>query len=67
MKIIKHGNLYELGKKTCSKCGCEFTFNRKDVGDYFNRDEGYDEHFVSCPECSLSISVSEKELCDTQV
>lgn len=67
MRIIKHGDLYELGIKTCPTCGCQFSFCKRDVGTSYNRDEGYDEYFVSCPECTLSIYVAEKELCDTQV
>lgn len=68
MRVIKHGNLYELGIETCPNCGCQFAFSKKDVGTSYNRDEGYDEYYVSCPECTLSVSISsEKALCNMQV
>ena len=64
MKVIKHGKFFELGPVTCYNCGCVFTFNKHEIICSFNKDEGYDEHYVTCPECKYSVIISEKELCD---
>jgi hypothetical protein len=31
MRIIKHGELYEIGEKTCPHCKCVFAYNKKDI------------------------------------
>ena len=62
MKVIKHGDKYELGEKTCPTCHCVFTYNREDVGTLYNREEGYDEYFVSCPECTRTVYLSSQEV-----
>ena len=56
MRIIKHGDKFELGEKTCPTCHCVFTYAREDVGSAYNREEGYDEYFVSCQN-ALKVSV----------
>lgn len=62
MRIIKHGDKFELGEKICPTCHCVFAYTREDVGSAYNREEGYDEYFVSCPECTRSIYLSSKEI-----
>ena len=67
MRVIKHGNMYELGSVTCNKCNCIFAITLKDVKlehytDYgsYDRDE-YDTHITNCPECNNKIEVNLKE------
>ena len=62
MRIIKHGDKYELGEKTCPTCHCVFVYNREDVETLYNREEGYDEYFINCPECTQSVYLSSKEI-----
>ena len=61
MRIIKHGDLYELGQQECSKYHCVFGFNKKDITSYryidyesYDRDE-YDKNILYCPECNYTI------------
>lgn len=57
MRIIKHGNQYELGEITCKKCGCVFAYNGEDIRtesytDYSSYDhDEYNTDIVYCPEC----------------
>lgn len=64
MKVLKHGKFFELGPTKCLHCDCLFTFSKHEVISSFNREEGYDEHYVTCPECKSSVYLTEKELCD---
>lgn len=65
MRIIEHGDQYEIGEKTCVKCGCKFAYTKKDItveriSEY---DEGtygrdfYDAKVVHCPECKYLIQL----------
>lgn len=63
MKVIKHGKFFEMGPATCNHCGCVFTFNKSEIITSFNKDEGYDENYVTCPECKSSVIFSENQLC----
>ena len=51
MRIIKHGDKFEIGEATCPTCHCVFAYTREDICSTYNRDEGYDEYYVNCPEC----------------
>lgn len=62
MRVIKHGDKFEIGEKTCPTCHCCFAYTREDVGALYNREEGYDEYYVSCPECTRSVDISAKEI-----
>ena len=64
MRVIKHGNLYELGTKTCPYCNCEFAFTLTDIEKYFDIDEKESRRIIICPECQRNIYLSEKEICD---
>ena len=65
MRVIEHGDQYELGEKVCKQCGCKFAYNKKDIkveriSDY---DEGtyghdyYNANVVFCPECKHMIMI----------
>lgn len=51
MRIIKHGDQYELGEKTCANCKCVFVYNGKDVKETYDKDNECDINYVVCPEC----------------
>lgn len=65
MRIIKHGDQYELGELTCDRCGCKFAYTGKDVETsqvraYDNRQYEHDSYkvdFISCPECHNRIII----------
>ncbi len=57
MRIIKHGELYEIGEKTCPHCKCIFAYNKKDTQTIYDRDDECDVDIVLCPECKQSIPV----------
>ena len=44
IKIIKHGNKF---KTTCNKCGCEFTYQIKDL-----KSGLFSKNYIECPDCS---------------
>lgn len=68
MRIIKHGNTYELGQLTCPKCGCEFAYNKTDIqveewtdyNSYYH--DRYDEQVVHCPECRERMTLQGKSV-----
>lgn len=62
MRIIKHGNKFEIGETTCPTCHCIFAYAREDISSTYNRDEGYDEYYVNCPECIQHIFIPAKEV-----
>ena len=62
MRIIKHGDKFEIGETTCPTCHCVFAYAREDIGSMYNRDEDYNEYFVSCPECIQNIFIPAKEV-----
>lgn len=55
MKVIKHGAYYFEEKKINCDCGCEFEYNKDDIGiDYslaYNTYPSQRKQFVACPEC----------------
>ena len=65
MRIIKHGNKYELGEITCKKCGCIFAYTVSDtrtelVTEYDDAVYGKDtisQTVVNCPECHYMLEV----------
>ncbi len=57
MRIIKHGDQYELGTKVCTNCHCEFAYNKKDIKEEYNRQDECDINIVLCPECKHSIPI----------
>jgi len=61
MRIIEHGDTFELGTQICPKCNCVFAFTKKDITNYryidyssYDHDE-YDEYILYCPECDHKI------------
>ena len=63
MRVIKHGNKYELGAVICDRCGCKFAITSSDIKteqytDYssYDRDE-YNVTVTHCPECNNIIEV----------
>ena len=63
MRIIEHGDKYELGTITCDVCHCKFAYTKADikvqrVKEYgtYDRDE-YDINTVSCPECKITLTL----------
>ena len=63
MRVIKHGNKYEIGKITCKNCECEFAYTTKDLETYTDHDSYYHDQYertvVTCPECSYKIIIKE--------
>lgn len=63
MRVIKHGDSFEIGQITCKKCHCEFAYNRKDIRQETYTDyESYDheeitKNIIMCPECHATIEV----------
>ena len=63
MRILVHGNQYELGKILCPKCKCMFAYNGDDVkieewtdyDSYYH--DTYDEKVVHCPECRTRLTL----------
>ena len=60
MRIIKHGELYEIGEKTCPHCKCVFAYNKKDI-QTIHRDNEYCADIVVCPECKQYIPIKFKK------
>lgn len=68
MRIIKHGDKYELGEITCKKCGCVFAYTKSDISleswidyDSYYHDE-YEEEVVRCPECNNRMTKTGKNI-----
>ena len=63
MRVIKHGDLFEIGQITCKRCNCEMAYTRQDIQerDYMNYSEPDRETFtkkiITCPECHTTIEV----------
>lgn len=55
MRIIKHGELYEIGEKTCPHYKCVFAYNKKDIQTIYDKEDECDVDIVLCPECKQSI------------
>ena len=65
MRVIKHGNKYEIGKITCKNCECEFAYTAEDIKvetwtdyDSYYHDQ-YDRTIVNCPECNHKVIIKE--------
>lgn len=63
MRVLAHGNQYELGKILCPKCKCMFAYNGEDIKieeliDYtsYYRDK-YDKKIIYCPECRARLTL----------
>ena len=66
MRVIKHGNKYELGEITCDRCGCTFAYTGSDlrtekVVNYNDNPVcGYDfiqQTVLNCPECKKRLEI----------
>ena len=57
MRIIAHGDQYEIGEKECPFCHCKFAYNKKDTKEIYDREDECDITIVFCPECKESIHV----------
>ena len=55
MVIIKPGKSW---KKTCSFCGCVFSYNRKD---YKVSYVPMSKYFIDCPWCDMEIPLDDDE------
>lgn len=53
IKVIRHG---KINKRTCSNCGCEFTFEKSDT-DYVQTGPNEYERYINCPDCEERIRV----------
>lgn len=62
MRIIKHGDKFEIGETTCPTCHCIFAYTREDVNLAYNKDESHNRYFISCPECFQNLYISAKEI-----
>jgi hypothetical protein len=63
MRVITHGNQYEIGEVTCKNCECKFAYNSKDIKvevwkdyDSYDRDE-YEKQVLFCPECHKRLTL----------
>ena len=68
MRIISHGDKYEIGQLTCNKCGCVFAYTKSDIKietwtdyDSYYRDE-YEEKVIRCPECNHRMNTEGKSV-----
>ena len=63
MKILKHGNNYDLGQISCPECECVFVYNGKDITEetWTDRSSYYPDEcrrqVVFCPECCTKLSL----------
>ena len=63
MRVIKHGDLFEIGQITCKRCNCEIAYTRQDIEQIKetnceNYTRGGDiKNIVMCPECHATIGV----------
>lgn len=64
MRIIEHGEKYEIGTVKCDKCGCLYGFTQSDIQNYTEVEESQTPELESnepvildqyevvyCPEC----------------
>lgn len=54
MRIIKHGNKYEIGQITCDRCECTFAYTGADLKD---DNIMIKQTVVICPECRKRLEV----------
>lgn len=63
MRVIKHGDLFEIGQITCKRCNCEMAYTRQDIEQikYIDYDcfdpETVIKNIITCPECHATIEV----------
>lgn len=66
IEIIKHGERKTKYIATCRECGCQFSFQEKDVEQqFFERNELFVE--IHCPECNYYITLPRENLPTTSV
>lgn len=61
MRVIKHGDLFEIGQITCKRCNCELAYTKKDIEEIegttpYTREEIV-KRIITCPECHATIEV----------
>ena len=61
MRVIKHGDLFEIGQVTCKRCNCEMAYTRKDIEQveeavHYTHEE-ITKKIITCPECHATIEV----------
>jgi hypothetical protein len=56
IEIIKHGK-FKKGTARCPKCGCEFSFDERDVDPAWRTDTGryLNDASLPCPECGVAV------------
>ena len=56
IEIIKHGK-FKKGTAKCPKCGCEFSFDERDVDQAWRTDTGryLNDASLPCPECGDTV------------
>lgn len=64
MEIIKHRKTYEvLQEKVCPDCECIFTYEEKDIKQYWVRQNAYDSNllytYINCPKCGKTIIIKD--------
>lgn len=64
MRVIKHGDLFEIGQVTCKRCNCEMAYTRQDITVIKNVEmsdlkiiNGVIRNIITCPECHATIEV----------
>lgn len=54
IEIIKHGT-FKKGTAKCPKCGCEFSFDERDVEHTWRTDRYLKDVSIRCPECGDTV------------
>ena len=60
MRIIEHGDQWEIAEISCNECKCRFAYNARDTKIETERDEDGDYEQVKvviCPECRERIHI----------
>lgn len=60
MRVIEHGDQWEIAERVCKECKCKFAYNRRDIKTEKRRDEDGDYEEVTlvyCPECRNEVRV----------
>lgn len=61
IKIIKEGNKKEVFEGWCRYCGCEFEYEKEDLGDsFYDQREGCTYHTIKCPYCHRGLCIEER-------
>ena len=61
MRVIKHGDQFEIGQVTCKRCHCELAYTKKDIEQVkaaipYTHEE-ITKNIITCPECHATIEV----------